>query len=84
MEQCFHYFETVIHDNINLFGSVIPGLTRNPVFSWILAFAGMTTLAGIKVAVYNNNHQPSMIADQELLENPDHETEYLFPDLFCD
>jgi hypothetical protein len=42
-----------IHDDINLFWFVIPGLTRNPVFSWIPAFTGMTTLVGIKVAVYN-------------------------------
>jgi hypothetical protein len=31
---------------------VIPGLTRNPVFSWIPAFAGMTPFAAINVAVY--------------------------------
>ena len=28
-------------------------LTRNPVLSWIPAFAGMTTFAGVCVAVYN-------------------------------
>jgi hypothetical protein len=31
---------------------VIPGLARNPVFSWIPAFAGMTAFAGIRVPVY--------------------------------
>jgi hypothetical protein len=31
---------------------VIPGLTRNPVFSWIPAFAGMTTVDGMHIAVY--------------------------------
>jgi len=31
---------------------VIPGLTRNPVFSWIPAFAGMTSFVVINVAVY--------------------------------
>jgi hypothetical protein len=37
---------------MNLTAFVIPGLTRNPVFFWIPAFAGMTTSAGIHVAVY--------------------------------
>jgi len=32
----------VIHDDIGLKQCVIPGLTRNPVFFWIPAFAGMT------------------------------------------
>ncbi len=32
---------------------VIPGLTRNPVFFWIPAFAGMTAFVAIYVAVYN-------------------------------
>jgi len=32
---------------------VIPGLTRNPVFFWILASAGMTFFAWINSAVYN-------------------------------
>jgi hypothetical protein len=32
---------------------VIPGLTRNPVFFWIPAFAGMTPFAAINVAVYS-------------------------------
>jgi hypothetical protein len=48
------------HDEINITLFVIPGLTRNPVFFWILAqasprraFAGMTSLAGIDVAEYN-------------------------------
>jgi hypothetical protein len=43
-----------IHDDINIIAFVIPGLTRNPVFSWIPAFAGMTTFAGINVAVHNS------------------------------
>jgi hypothetical protein len=34
---------------------VIPGLTRNPVFFWIPAFAGMTAFAMINVAVYKIN-----------------------------
>jgi hypothetical protein len=37
---------------IILIGFVIPGLTRNPAFSWIPAFAGMATLVAIRVAVY--------------------------------
>jgi hypothetical protein len=40
------------HDDINLIQFVIPGLTRNPVFSWIPAFAGMTSFVMINVAVY--------------------------------
>ena len=36
----------------NLFLIVIPGLTRNPVFSWIPAFAGMTCFAAIHDVVY--------------------------------
>jgi len=31
---------------------VIPGLTRNPLFFWIPAFAGMTLVAAVIVAVY--------------------------------
>ena len=31
---------------------VIPGLTRNPVFSWIPAFAGMTTFGAVNVVVH--------------------------------
>ena len=42
-----------IHNDISLTRFVIPGLTRNPVFFWIPAFAGMTTFAIIKVAVYS-------------------------------
>ncbi len=42
-----------IHDDISLIQFVIPGLTRNPVFFWIPAFAGMTPFAAINVAVYN-------------------------------
>jgi hypothetical protein len=42
----------IIYDDISLLQFVIPGLTRNPVFSWIPAFAGMTTLPVINVTVY--------------------------------
>jgi hypothetical protein len=41
-----------IHDDISLIRFVIPGSTRNPVFFWIPAFAGMTAFAMINVAVY--------------------------------
>ena len=41
-----------IHSEISLFLIVIPGLTRNPVFSWIPAFAGMTCFAAINDVVY--------------------------------
>jgi hypothetical protein len=44
--------EDFIHDDISLEQFVIPGLTRNPVFSWIPAFAGMTNLDAINFAVY--------------------------------
>ncbi len=40
-----------MHD-INVMQFVIPGLTRNPVFSWIPAFAGITPFAVISGAVY--------------------------------
>jgi hypothetical protein len=43
----------IIHNDINLNRFVIPGLTRNPVFSWIPAFAGMTCFVVINDAVYN-------------------------------
>jgi hypothetical protein len=46
--QCF------IHDDISLIRFVIPGSTRNPVFFWIPAFAGMTAFAIINVAVYKS------------------------------
>jgi len=42
----------VIHDDINLCRFVIPGLTRNPVFSWIPSFEGMTSSVVINGAVY--------------------------------
>ena len=45
--------ENSIHDDINRVQSVIPGLTRNPVFSWIPAFAGMTAYGVTNVAMYN-------------------------------
>jgi len=60
----FKYWNLVIiHDDISLPQSVIPGLTRNPVIfppgqrpswagGWIPAFAGMTPFAVINVAVY--------------------------------
>ena len=38
---------------MGLIPSVIPGLTRNPVFFWIPAFAGMTPFGAINVAVQN-------------------------------
>jgi len=41
-----------VHDDISLLQSVIPGLTRNPLFFWIPTFAGMTPFAVINVAVY--------------------------------
>jgi len=41
-----------IHDDTSLLQSVIPGLTRNPVFSWIPAFPGMTPFTVVNVAVY--------------------------------
>jgi len=41
-----------IHNDISLIQFVIPGLTRNPVFFWIPAFAGMTAFAVINVAMY--------------------------------
>jgi hypothetical protein len=41
-----------IHDDVNLVQFVIPGLTRNPVFSWIPTFAGMTCSVEINDAVY--------------------------------
>ena len=44
-----------MHDAISLARFVIPGLTRNLLFSWIPAFAGMTTFAIINVAVYNSH-----------------------------
>ena len=52
-----------IHNDISLFISVIPGLTRNPVFSWIPAFAGMTYLAMIYVAMYRTLDKPLTPAD---------------------
>jgi iron complex transport system substrate-binding protein len=42
----------IIHNAISRFQFVIPGLTRNPVFRWIPAFAGMTRSTVICVAVY--------------------------------
>jgi len=39
----------IIHHEISPVKLVIPGLTRNPVFSWIPAFAGMTTFGAINV-----------------------------------
>jgi len=56
---------SAIHDDKSLVEFVIPGLTRNPVFSWIpaprlrgdkftpvITGAGMTPFAAIYVAVY--------------------------------
>jgi hypothetical protein len=42
-----------IQNDLNLSLFVIPGLTRNPVFSWIPASAGMTCSVVINDAVYN-------------------------------
>jgi hypothetical protein len=50
----FHTQRLNIQDNVGLFWFVIPGLTRNPVFFWIPAFAGMTSFADINVAVHNS------------------------------
>jgi len=44
-----------MHGDINLIAFVIPGLTLNPVFSWIPAFAGMTSFAEINVAMYKKS-----------------------------
>ncbi len=53
-ESIAHSVKGIIHDDINLVQVVIPGLTRNPVFFWIPAFAGMTPFATINLAVYKN------------------------------
>ncbi len=42
-----------MHDDISLMPFVIPGLTRNPVFLWIPASAGMTHFVAINVAMYS-------------------------------
>jgi hypothetical protein len=44
-----------VHEDINHIGFVIPDLIRNPVFSWIPPFAGMTIFAGINAAGYNKD-----------------------------
>ena len=44
----------IILDNRSPTRVVIPGLTRNPVFPWIPAFAGMTFSARINVTIYRN------------------------------
>jgi hypothetical protein len=41
-------------NDISLSLFVIPGLTRNPVFSWIPAFAGMTDHEATNDALYNS------------------------------
>jgi hypothetical protein len=41
----------IIHDDISPLRFVIPGLTRNPVFSWIPVFAGITLTGTIDGAV---------------------------------
>ena len=43
--------EVPIHDDGRFSLFVIPGSTRNPVFFWIPAFAGMTPFVGINVAL---------------------------------
>ena len=40
---------------------VIPGLTRNPVFFWILALAGMVRPAAMNEAVYSRVGKQKMI-----------------------
>ena len=52
-----HSFSRVSHDDISPLRSVIQGLTRNPVFSWIPGFAGMTPPRTVNLAVYS--HEPS-------------------------
>ncbi len=47
--------ERFIHNDTSPFLFVIPGLIRNPVPSWIPAFAGMTECEVINVAVYRRN-----------------------------
>ena len=47
------WVERFIHNDISPFLFVIPGLTRNPVPSWIPAFAGMTECAVKNAAVYS-------------------------------
>ena len=42
----------ITQDDIDVLQLVIPGLTRNPVFFWIPAFAGMTSAVVINDAVY--------------------------------
>ncbi len=46
------YERSAIHGAISLIRFVIPGLTRNPVLSWIPAFAGMTRVVVINGVVY--------------------------------
>ncbi len=55
-ENCFEYQMLYhnIHSDISLQLSVIPGLTRNPAFFWIPAFAGMTYSYLINDAVYKS------------------------------
>jgi putative endonuclease len=50
------------HDDISPTQSVIPGLTRNPVFFWIPAFAGMTPFVAINVAVHKGGSRAKKIA----------------------
>jgi len=53
----------ITHNDISPVLFVIPGLTRNPGFSWIPAFAGKTDCAVINVAVYNEEclqHEPAL------------------------
>ena len=41
-----------MHGDINLMQLIIPGLTRNPMFFWTPAFAGMTCSVAINDALY--------------------------------
>jgi hypothetical protein len=54
-----------MYDNIRPSHSVIPGKTRNPVFLWIPAFAGMTIFAVVPVAasigIFLNIFPPELI-----------------------
>jgi hypothetical protein len=52
----YSFFNTLL-DQKHIYGSsvilfVIPGLTRNPVFFWIPAFAGMTPSIAINATAY--------------------------------
>jgi len=56
-----------IHDDISPVRSVIPGLTRNPMFSWIPAYAGMTSFIAINVPVYISPSLPITLSPHLLV-----------------